>query len=280
MTSPEICPVPVGGSLGARVDGIDVRSLDDAALDRLTSAVHDHLVIFLPGQQLDDDEHLRFSSRLGTKVSVHPISVYFDRDEPIVEVIEDDADRPPSAENWHTDVTFAPNPPGFGVLLGEVIPEAGGDTMWSNQYLAYEQLSPVIRDLVGGMVARHTPGRFLDGLRNKMGAEVADQVRPVLPEATHPVVITHPVTGRRALYVNRGFTTDIEGLGPIESAGLLRLLVDHAEQPRFTVRWRWSPGDLAIWDERATMHFAIGDHFPAHRRMRRCTVDIAAVPAG
>ena len=279
MTSPEIGPVPIGGSLGARVDGVDVRSLDDAALDRLKAAVHECLVVFLPGQQLDDDEHLQFSSRLGTKVSVHPISVFLGRDKPVVEVIEDDADRPPGAENWHTDVTFSPNPPGFGVLLAEIIPEAGGDTMWSNQYLAYQALSAPVRAMLDGLVATHTPATFLAGLRAKMGAEMAEQARTALPEATHPVVITHPVTGRRALYVNRGFTTTIEGLGPIESAGLLTMLVDHAEQPRFSVRWKWSPGDLAIWDERATMHFAIGDHFPAHRRMRRCTVDIEAQPA-
>jgi len=279
VTAVAIEPIPVGGSLGARIDGVDVRALDDPALEQLRTAVHEHLVVFLPKQQLDDDEHLAFSTRLGTRVSVHPISTFLGRTEPVVEAIEDDADRPPSAENWHTDVTFAPNPPGFGVLLAEIIPPAGGDTMWSNQYLAYEQLSPPLRDLVDGLVARHRPVAFLDGLRAKMGDEMADRARGALPEASHPVVIRHPVTGRKALYVNRGFTTTIEGLSATESAGPLRTLCDHAEQPRFTVRWKWSPGDLAIWDERATMHFAIGDHFPAHRRMRRCTVDIEAAPA-
>lgn len=270
---------PLGASLGARIDGVDLGALDDDALVAVRQAVHDHLVVILPGQALADDEQLAFAARLGARVSLHPVAAVFDRTEPVIEVIEDTADKPPSAEGWHTDVTFSANPPGFGVLRAEVIPPTGGDTMWSNQYLAYEQLAPPLRALVDGLDAQHAPVQFLEGFRAKMGDELAEQARRVLPRSVHPMRITHPVTGRRALYVNRGFTSHVCGLSPIESEHLLGLLFAHSEQPRYTVRWQWSPGDVAIWDERATQHFAIGDHYPAHRRMRRCTVDVVAAPA-
>lgn len=270
---------PLGASLGARIEGVDLRTIDDAGLGALRAAVHEHLVVFLPGQQLDDAQHLAFAARLGTRVSVHPIAAVFDRTEPTIEVIEDTAEKPPSAEGWHTDVTFRPDPPGYAVLLADVIPPNGGDTMWSNQYVAYEQLSGPLQALVDGLDARHAPVQFLEGFRAKMGDELAEQARRVLPEAVHPVVIAHPVTRRKALYVNRGFTTSIVGLSTIESTALLDLLFAHSEQPRYTVRWQWTPGDVAIWDERATQHYAIGDHYPAHRVMRRCTVDIPALPS-
>ncbi len=269
----------LGASLGARIDGVDVRALDDAGVAAVRAAVHEHLVAFLPGQRLTDADQLAFAARLGARVSVHPVAAVFDRTEASIEVIEDTAEKPPSAEGWHTDVTFSNNPPAFGVLLADVIPTTGGDTMWSNQHVAYEQLAAPLRALIDTLDAQHAPVAFLEGLRAKMGDDIAERARRVLPAAKHPVVVTHPVTGRKALYVNRGFTTAIDGLSPIESEHLLALLFAHGEQPRYTVRWQWTPGDLAIWDERATQHFAIGDHFPAHRRMRRCTVEIDAPPA-
>ncbi len=270
---------PLGASLGARIDDVDVRALDDDGIAALRAAVHDHLVVFLPGQELSDDDQLSFARRLGERLSVHPIAAVFDRTEATIEVIEDTAEKPPSAEGWHTDVTFSPNPPAFGVLRAEIIPPGGGDTMWSNQYVAYEQLSAPVRTLIDALDAQHDARYFLDGFRAKMGNDLTEHARRVLPEAVHPMVITHPATGRRALYVNRGFTQTVCGLGAIEGRHLLDLLFEHSEQPRFTVRWQWTPGDLAIWDERATQHFAIGDHFPAHRRMRRCTVEVDAPPS-
>jgi taurine dioxygenase len=269
---------PLGATLGARIDGADVRTLDDDGVAALRSAIHDHLVVFLPGQELRDDEQLAFAARLGDRLSVHPVAAVFDRTEPTIEVIEDTAEKPPSAEGWHTDVTFSPNPPLFGVLRAEIIPPTGGDTMWSNQYVAYEQLAAPVRELIDGLDAQHDPAPFLDGLRAKAGDAIAEQARTVLPSAVHPMVITHPSTGREALYVNRGWTKTVCGVGAIESRHLLAMLFEHSEQPRFTVRWQWTPGDLAIWDERATQHFAIGDHYPAHRRMRRCTVEVDAPP--
>ena len=151
------------------------------------------------------------------------------------------------------------------------MPERGGDTIWASTYAAYDALSPTMQELLVGLTAFHDMG-LGTAFVSKAGAELTAKAAELCPGAEHPVVRTHPVTGRKHLYVNRGFTRRIVGLNPAESDTLLEFLYRHCEHPNFQVRYEWTVGDVAIWDERPTMHFAVSDHYPLRREMARATV--------
>lgn len=249
-----------GGTIGAAVTGIDLRSIDDSDVAVLHDAWSEHLVLFFPSQHLSPSEHRDFARRFGT-LEVHPLT---EKLEGVPEVTLLHSDRGGRADVWHTDVTFAEAPPIAAVLQQISGPTVGGDTMWANQYLAYETLSAPMRSFLDDLTAVHTSW---------------SQGRPDL-HAERPVVLTHPVTGRRALAVNRLFTKRIPQLSPSESDALLAELFDWGDQPEFTVRWSWQPGDIAMWDNRCTRHYAIGD-YDEERVMHRVTVlgDYAAPAA-
>ncbi|WTW92692.1 TauD/TfdA family dioxygenase [Streptomycetaceae bacterium NBC_01309] len=242
-------------TLGAVVENLPER-IDEATAAALFEAWAEHLVLFFPQARLDDARQMALGSVFGTLHATSPGLKDDHRDQTVAgpngEILEIDA-RKDRANMWHTDVTFAETPPVGSLLSMKVCPERGGDTLWSNQYLAYETLSRPIRDLVDGLSAEH--GR-----------------PPMTGVHTHPMVTTHPVTGRKALFVNRGWTARIPGLSPIESRGLLDLLFAHAEKPENTVRWSWQPGDAAMWDNRCTMHYAVNDYGDAERILRRVTM--------
>jgi len=242
---------PKGGTIGAAVTGIDLRDLDDALFSALLEAWYDHLVLFFPGQDLSPAEHRDFAARFGD-LEVHPLT---EKLEGVPEVTLLHSDRGGRADVWHTDVTFSSNPPIAAVLRQLTGPTVGGDTMWANQYLAFESLSAPMQSFCRELTAVHTAW---------------SQGRPDL-SAERPVVIEHPATGRSALAVNRLFTRRIPQLAPDESDALLAQLFDHGERPEFTVRWSWTPGDVVIWDNRCTRHHAIGD-YDAERVMHRVTV--------
>lgn len=250
---------PQSGSIGAAITGLDVRTLDDSTFAAVLDAWHEHLVLFFPEQHLDPSEQRDFASRFG-ELEIHPLTEKLDG---VPEVTLLHSERGGRADVWHTDVVFIETPPIAAVLQQISAPPIGGDTMWSNQYLAYASLSQPMRELLDGLTAIHTAW---------------PQGRPDL-QAERPVVITHPVTGRRALAVNRLFTKRIPQLSPTESDALLEQLYAHGESPEFTVRWRWSPGDVAIWDNRCTRHYAISD-YDDERVMHRVTVlgDYLAAP--
>ncbi len=188
--------------------------------------------------------------------------------------IEDTAESPPDADGWHTDITWVAEPPAYAVLNAKLIPERGGDTMWSSLFAAYDALSPVMQDLCCRLSVRHHSGAdFHERVSRTMGEEVAERIMTAFPPVEHPLVRTHPVTGRRALFVSGRFMDQIVGMHRDESDALLGFLGRHIEDPNFCVRWHWTPGDVAVWDEASTNHRALSDHFPAHRVMRRCTVD-------
>ena len=239
------------GTIGASVTGLDVRTLDDDTFATILDAWYEHLVLFFPGQDLTPTEHRDFARRFG-RLEVHPLT---EKLEGVPEVTLLHSDRGGRADVWHTDVTFSESPPIAAVLQQISGPRVGGDTMWANQYLAYETLSAPMRSFLDELSAIHTSWA---------------QGRPDM-KAERPVVLTHPVTGRRALAVNRLFTKRIPQLSPDESDALLAQLFDWGDQPEFTVRWSWSPGDLAIWDNRCTRHYAIGD-YDDERVMHRVTV--------
>ncbi|MDO9174917.1 MAG: TauD/TfdA family dioxygenase [Actinomycetota bacterium] len=179
---------------------------------------------------------------------------------------------------WHTDVTFMPTPPAASVLVGDVVPEFGGDTMWADTRSAYERLAAPLRDAVEHMEAVHriSPlaywGEPFDSALGRDDAQQLLDAAAKVPPVIHPVVRVHPVTGRKNLFVNPGFTTHIVGLSRIESDGLLQLLYQHMTQPELVLRHHWRNGDVVIWDNRATMHYAVDDYGDVDRRMRRVTI--------
>lgn len=241
---------PVGAALGAEVHGVDLNRLSDAQSEAMRQAFSDHLVLFFPGQDLTPDGHRRFASMFG-ELEVVPSLEKLDDDHPEI-VVLDDA-KTPAADVWHTDVTFSETPPITAILHMVNCPPVGGDTQWINLYQAYETLSEPMREMLEGMTAIHL---------NKYGT---GQV------AEHPVVRIHPETGRKSLYVNRIFTSHIRQLSRPESDALLPFLYRWSEQSRFSVRYRWSNGDVGMWDNRCTLHQRIND-WQGTRVIQRITV--------
>lgn len=265
----------IAGALGAEIEGVDLGApLDEAQFVELNDALLEHQVLFLHGQgALDDEGHLAFARRFG-ELSVYPIVRALGGDQAL-EVIEDREDSPPGAAQWHTDVTWIERPPKVAILAAQVIPPYGGDTLWTSTRAAWEALSPAMQELLSGLRVRHgLKDDFWNQVRAKAGEELAARARAQIdPEVVHPLVRTHPENGSRSLFVAGNFMLGIEGMRDEESDLLLDFLMEHAIRERFQVRWRWQAGDVAIWDERCTMHHALPDHYPQHRKMRRCTVD-------
>jgi len=264
---------PTTGAIGAVVEGVDLRhELSDETAQFLRDALHEHSVLFFHDQDLSEEEQLAFASRFGT-IGHYPVQKLLGGTA-LTSTIEDTADSPPDADGWHTDITWVAEPPAYAFLNAKVIPPHGGDTMWASLFAAYDALSPVMQDVCSRLTVRHTSGPdFHERLTRTVGVEIADRVAAEFPPVEHPLVRTHPVTGRRALFVSGRFMDQVVGMHRDESDALLGYLQRHVENPNFCVRWRWSEGDLAVWDEAATNHRALSDHYPAHRVMRRCTVD-------
>lgn len=275
MTPLALTPVitPVTGAIGAVVEGVDLTApLDAATVELVRAALHEHSVIFFHDQDLDEEQQIAFASHFGT-VAPYALTKMLGETR-LTSIIEDTADSPPDADGWHTDVSWVAEPPAYAVLNAKVIPERGGDTMWSSLFAAYDALSPVMQGLCDQLTVRHHAGQdFRDRVARTVGKDTADRVAREFPPVEHPLVRTHPVTGRRALWVSGRFMDQIVGMHRSESDALLGYLNHHIEDPNFCVRWRWQPNDVAVWDEASTNHRALSDHFPAHRVMRRCTVD-------
>jgi taurine dioxygenase len=264
---------PTTGAIGAVVHGVDLhRPLDDATAQLLRDALHQHSVLFFHGQDLSEDEQLAFASNFGT-VGQYPLTKMFGGTA-MTSTIEDTADSPPDADGWHTDITWVAEPPAYAFLNAKVIPERGGDTMWASLFAAYDALSPVMQQLCCRLTVRHHAGSdFRERVARNAGDEMADRIVAEFPPVEHPLVRTHPVTGRPALFVSGRFMDQIVGMHRDESDALLGYLNHQVENPNICVRWRWTEGDVAVWDEAGTNHRALSDHYPAHRVMRRCTVD-------
>jgi taurine dioxygenase len=239
-TSPKISVVPIAGALGAEIRGADLENLTDAVFEQVHAALLEHLVVVLTGQErLSPEAHIAFGARLG-RTEPH---THLPRLEGHPEIVLIDSERGGKVDVWHTDLTYHAVPPLASALRMARSPGRGGDTMWSNQYLAYEQLSAPIREMIDGLTAIHSqPGN--------------ESTR----RAEHPMVRTHPETGRRALYVNRLFTSHVVQLSRGESDSLLEFLFAFAERPEFTCRHRWTVGDIALWDNRVTQHYALNDY--------------------
>lgn len=273
----------ITGSFGIELRGGRVgESIEPATVLAL---LEEHLVVVLRGQFLDHAEQVALARALGEPTPAHPV-VPGHPDHP--EILELDAAMGGKNAQWHTDVTFSPTPPAASILVSDVAPEVGGDTMWCDMRSAHQRLSPVLRDTVHGLEAVHriTPLAYWgvphdSALGRDDARRLLDDAARV-PPVIHPVVRVHPTTARPALFVNPGFTSHVRGLSRVESDGLLALLYAHCTQPELVLRHRWEPGDVVLWDNRATMHYAVDDYGTAPRRMRRVTLrgDAAVGPTG
>lgn len=260
----------VTGKIGAQVSGVDLREVSAGLAGQLREWLAEYLVLFFRDQQLDDDAQVALAGMLGPVGEVLGRSIF---------PIRTDAGSPTFADEWHTDLSLEPEPPAFAALRGVTIPPQGGDTVWASLIAAYERLSEPMRALADGLAVHHgVTLEYLRSLRITSGPAVAD--REAQNEgAVHPLVLTHPVTGRKSLYLSPRYMTSIEGLHPAESRSLLELLAGLLDDPSIQVRWRWRPGDVVIWDERYCAHRALNDHFPQARLLMRTTVNGAPLAA-
>ena len=262
---------PVAGALGAELSGVQIGALTDGEFDAVHQALLDYEVVFFREQQLSPEAHRDFALRFGEVVG-HPAYPHPDG-VPEVTILEHTAEKPSKIECWHTDMTFMEKPPLGSILRGRVVPDRGGDTLWASMTAAFDALSPPLRELTLKLEAWHDfSWGFKESLAEPGGRERLAGAVAANPPRKHPVVRTHPLTGRKALFVNRLFTTRIDGLSGMESKHLLDLLCEHAVQPQFTVRFRWTPDAVVMWDNRCTQHVPVNDHGLSTRVMERVTV--------
>ncbi|MCL6690970.1 taurine dioxygenase [Pseudomonas sp. R3.Fl] len=265
---------PLSPALGAVVSGIDLRQpLDDAQHQAIEQALLSHQVLFFRDQPLTPSQQAAFAARFGD-LHIHPIypSVPEQREVIVLDTAVTDV-----RDNaiWHTDVTFLETPALGAVLAAKQLPPYGGDTLWASGIAAFEALSKPLQRLLDGLTATHDISKSFP--QERFGATDADLVRleearKKNPPRSHPVIRTHPVTGRKALFVSDGFTTRINELSAVESRAILDLLFAHVARPEFTVRWRWRENDVAFWDNRVTQHYAVDDYRPQRRVMHRATI--------
>jgi taurine dioxygenase len=254
--------------IGAEISGVDLsRPLAETQLAELRRALAENLVIFLRDQTITPAQQLDFGRRFG-ELHLHPAAPH-EPGHPELMIIRTDADATrANGEGWHSDVSCDAEPPMGSILYIKECPPQGGDTLFASMYAAYEALSARMKTYLDGMTALHDGEPVYRGLYANLG--VAD--KPSYPRAEHPVVRTHPQTGRKALYVNAGFTTRLVGVPSDESAGVLRYLFQHMENPLFQCRFRWRPGSLAFWDNRCAQHRALWDYWPHRRYGNRVTI--------
>ncbi|QJP07612.1 taurine dioxygenase [Pseudomonas multiresinivorans] len=265
---------PISPALGAVVSGVRLADpLDDAAQRQIEQALLDHHVLFFRDQPLTPSQQANFAARFGD-LHIHPI---YPSSPEQREVIVLDTAVTDVRDNaiWHTDVTFLETPALGAVLAAKQLPPYGGDTLWASGIAAFEALSKPLQQLLDGLTATHDISKSFP--QERFGATDADlarleEARRKNPPRSHPVIRTHPVTGRKALFVSDGFTTRINELEPAESRAILDLLFAHFARPEFTVRWRWKENDVAFWDNRVTQHYAVDDYRPQRRVMHRATI--------
>jgi alpha-ketoglutarate-dependent sulfate ester dioxygenase len=275
---------PLAGLIGAEISGVDAgEHLGGDTIAAVRQALLDHKVVFLRDQHLDYGTQIAFARRFGPITLGHP-TLASPPDKPLLEEI--DSLRGVRANHWHTDVTFVDRPPAFTFLRAVIIPPVGGDTLWANTVAAYERLPAELRELAERLRIVHTNAYdyAAAGARADRGEDdpaVAARQQEFVStvyETEHPAVRVHPETAERSL-VAGGFARSVQGFGPQASRDLIRILQEQITTPEHTVRWRWRAGDVAIWDNRATQHYAIYDYGPAHRRGERVTV-AGPVPVG
>jgi taurine dioxygenase len=256
---------PLTPTIGAEIFGVDLgQTLSERQFAEIHEALLRHLVIFFRDQRLSIEQHKAFGRRFGN-LDIHPTS-RMDGHPEIIEIKADENSKYVAGEVWHSDVTCSPTPPMGSILYLHKIPDnGGGDTLFINMYRAYETLSAPVRQLIDGLTAVHDGDRVY---RVRQGKIIAGE----LPRAEHPVVRIHPETGRKALFVNRNFTSHIVGMSQLEGDALLDMLYRHSEHDEFKCRFKWQANSIAFWDNRCTMHLAMWDYYPQRRYGHRVTI--------
>jgi taurine dioxygenase len=266
---------PSAGAIGAEIHNVDVSAdLDEGTVGDIRQALLDHCVIFFRDQKLDVARHKAFTRRFG-EIFIHPNYKGTQADPEIIVITREPGDKKIVGEDWHADTTMMPEPPMGAILYAIEVPPYGGDTLFANQYLAYETLSDGMKKMLSGMRALHSD-RMVAGPQANKNAFRATKVREDAEwretVSAHPVVVTHPETGRKLLYVNASYTVGFEGMTEAESKPLLGYLLEHGHRPEFTCRFRWETGSIAFWDNRVCKHLAIHDAGPFRRVMRRTQI--------
>lgn len=264
---------PMAGALGAEIHGLDLsRQLSAQEHKQLRELLNEYEVIFFRDQDISPAMQKALALSFGP-LQTHPA---YDTVEgfPELTILESTPEKPTRIEAWHSDMTFRQHPPMGTVLRSLIIPPKGGDTLWASMTAAYNGLSAPLRDFLQGLTAVHDFAHgFRESLAEPGGRERLADAVAANPPVRHPVIRTHPETGRKVIFVNSLFTTHIEGLKAAESDTLLQFLFRHITTPEYTCRFQWRPHSIAIWDNRSTQHKPINDYFPAHRKHLRITID-------
>jgi len=267
-------------SIGAIAEGIDLsQPLTPETLTVIQNALVSEQVLFFQNQNLTPVVQRDFALNFGS-LHIHPIyPTAKESGAPEIIVLDTHADNRPDNDTWHTDVTFIKTPPLGSILAAKVIPPNGGDTIWSSSVAAYEALSKPFRTFLDGLTAVHSFEKAFTFQRWGSDKEKYDEAVRNNPPVVHPVIRVHPVTGKKGIFVNEGFTSHIVELKKTESDVVLKMLFIHIAKAEFTIRWKWSVGDVAIWDNRLTQHYAIADYLPHRRVMNRATI-LGDIPRG
>ncbi len=270
----------ISTAVGAEIGGIDLsRELSETAMREIDDAYRRYSVIFFRDQALTPEQHIAFAERWGS-ININRFFKPLDGYPMVAQVIKEPDQKDNIGGDWHTDHSYDQVPAMGSILYALEVPEVGGDTLFSSMYLAYESLSDGMKAMLQGLKAWHSS-------RHVFGASIADDeytkdgrignADNATQDALHPVVITHPLTGRKALYVNKDFTVRFDGWTVEESKPLLEYLYAHGTRPEFTCRFQWRPGSVAFWDNRATWHYAMNDYHGHRRIMHRITLEGAAL---
>ncbi|MGE0880940.1 MAG: TauD/TfdA dioxygenase family protein [Acidimicrobiia bacterium] len=247
---------PVSGYVGAAISGVDLSvPMSGDVKSALQEALAHYGVVFFRGQTIDDARHVAFGRQFG---DIRMPAAYMEllADHPEICVISTENGKAYLTDQWHQDVSWPEAPPRYSILHMQAVPPYGSDTMWASLYLAFERLSPAMQSFLLTLTVRHAQPSNVDGMH-----------------FDHPLIIRHPISGRRSLYANPVFTHRINELTEAESTALLSYLYAHSTQPEFTCRWRWQPGDIAMWDNCYVMHYALGDYHPHYRKLHRIEIE-------
>ena len=261
--------------LGAEISGIDLsKDFNEEIQNKIYNDLIRYKVLFFRDQNITPQFHIEFAKSFGSIEEPHPVYPHVDGFPEIV-LLENDKDNPPDTDEWHTDVTFKNDPPFASVLYSKITPEVGGDTLWSSLSKIYDALPNELKGQIENLRAIHDMGSFRNNYMNDDDKESSIKLNKGFQEfgnAVHSVVKEHPISNKRFLYINPSFTSQIVGMTTTDSNNLLSYLFNFMCKPEFQIRFKWTPNTLAIWDNRCTMHYAIGDYMPDKRVMHRVTV--------
>jgi taurine dioxygenase len=277
---------PETPAVGATIGNVDLtQDLPDATIREIHAALMAHGVVFFRDQDIDARQQADFARRFGRLRMARRAAFLVDEKVPEMHVLENDEARPPNVNHYHSDGIFRRAPEFASILRGVVVPPAGGDTIWVGMKAAYDALSADMKAYLEDKVAWHDFQKLHGSAMKKRSwegdnFERMESMRRDNPPVSHPLIRRHPVTGQPSLYLSESFTTHVEGLSTLESKGLLDFLFAHCRLPEFQCRFHWRVNSVAMWDNRATLHYAVADYWPLTRIMNRVTVESDALGSG